>query len=149
MKKEVLEKLKDKNFVEKIMALQTKDEVIESFKKENLEISKEDINQIGKLLSAVSSKISTIPESELNNVGGGIIKKVSENTTKYIENLGTDFNSDFMKDNAEYISDAVIASAIMLTGAGIYKAGKWITNHKHWYLGTSGIIYDKMAKDKS
>lgn len=71
MNKKILEKLKDKEFLEKIFSLKTKEEIMKAFSQENIEVTDAEIEQLGNLIAQTVSKLSDMPESELEKVSGG------------------------------------------------------------------------------
>ena len=71
MRKEILEKLKDHSFLTKILGFRTKQEVIKAFEDENIQMSNEEVEELGKLIINMISKMSEMPEDELERVSGG------------------------------------------------------------------------------
>lgn len=71
MRKEILEKLKDHRFLTKILGFRTKQEVIKAFEDENIQMSNEEVEELGKLIINMVSRMSEMPEEELQKVSGG------------------------------------------------------------------------------
>ena len=147
MNKEVVEKLKDKEFVGKIINMGTKEEVIKAFSDYNIEVSEKDLEEIGKIFNAVVSKISTLSDEELESAsgGGGYLAKTTDATSQYIKNLGNVYGSDFMKENSEEIADTVVAGTIAgtaaIAGVGIYKMKQWLKEHKASRWFTVSVVF--------
>ena len=72
MEKEKMEKaLKDKDFVAKILAMQTPEEVQEAFKGKGVEISLEEVEILGKIINKTAQKGGELSEKELEEITGG------------------------------------------------------------------------------
>ncbi len=82
MNEKILEKLKDKEFLEKIFSLKTKEEIMKAFSQENIEVTDAEIEQLGNLIAQTVSKLSDMPESELEKVSGGDVAKDIKNLTE-------------------------------------------------------------------
>lgn len=65
--------LKDKNFVKKILAMETPEEVQHSFKENKINFSVDEIKLIGKLVNEYVEKTRSLPESELSKISAGTI----------------------------------------------------------------------------
>ncbi|MDR1627811.1 MAG: hypothetical protein LBR79_03480 [Oscillospiraceae bacterium] len=72
MNEKAKEKLKDKNFLKKIIGLKTKDEVMDAFSSEEVEISEKEIEEIGEYVNTIVGKLSEMPEDDLQKISGGV-----------------------------------------------------------------------------
>ena len=68
----ILEILKDKNFAEKILKMQTPEQVQVAFKEKGVEISVDEVKIIGSILNKmVEKKTTNLSEEDLNEIAGG------------------------------------------------------------------------------
>ncbi len=126
MDKKIAEKLKDKSFVKKLIEFETFDEVKSLFKSEGLEISDDEIKEMGTALNKMVSKIQEVPADELENVsgGGGFAWKMDDRGN--VEGLSTHMG----RITGEGIEDI---------GKGVIAAGKHVQAHADIY-GTGVAI---------
>lgn len=124
MNREILEKLKDKQFLTQILGFRTKQEVIKAFADEDIEISQEEVEELGKLIINMVSRMSEMPEEELQKVSGG----------QYVWNDLFDIYHDKLGFSPNASDGLVLGSLVVGTlgiGAGGYlgikklKEGKW------------------------
>jgi hypothetical protein len=73
MNDKIKEKLKDKDFLKKIIGLETKEEAEKAFSEEGLEISEKEVEEIGEYINACVDKLSKMPEDDLEEISGGNI----------------------------------------------------------------------------
>lgn len=72
------ELLQNEEFMKDILQIETIQEVQNEFKKHGVNISEEEINQLGDMIEKVNNKLSTLSEDELNNITGGSSLSISE-----------------------------------------------------------------------
>ncbi len=63
--------MEDKKFVEKIVKMESKEEVKKAFESEGVKITDEQLNSLGKMFNEIAEKLSTLNEDELQAVAGG------------------------------------------------------------------------------
>lgn len=77
MRKEILKKLENEKFMDKIINMKTQAEVKEAFKKENIGISNDELKEVGKTIYSMLDQISKMPmnlsKEELEKVSGGVV----------------------------------------------------------------------------
>ncbi len=82
MNEKILEKLNDKEFAKKIIGIESEENVIKAFKEENIEVSEKEVKELGDIIYDIVSKLSTLPEDQLDEVSGGgsmdVARKVVE-----------------------------------------------------------------------
>ncbi|MDR1627812.1 MAG: hypothetical protein LBR79_03485 [Oscillospiraceae bacterium] len=123
MNEKAKEKLKDKNFLKKIIGLKTKDEVINAFSSEEVEISEKEIEEIGEYVNTIVGKLNEMPEDDLQKISGGVCamdqlfdilivpaKIASKPFAKFSENAAL----------------GVVISVIVAESVLAYKSGKFI-----------------------
>ena len=72
MEREKMEKaLQDKDFVAKILAMQTPEEVRKAFKEKGIEISLEEVEILGEIINKTAQKGAELSEEELEEITGG------------------------------------------------------------------------------
>ena len=125
MKKEILEKLKDKQFLTQILGFRTKQEVIKAFADEDIEISQEEVEELGKLIINMVSRMPEMPEEELQKVSGG----------QYVWNDLFDIYHDKLGFSPNTSDGLVLGSLVVGAlgiGAGGYLAIKKLKEGKWW-----------------
>ncbi len=125
MNREILEKLKDKRFLTQILGFRTKQEVIKAFADEDIEISLEEVEELGKLIISMVSRMSEIPEEELQKVSGG----------QYVWNDLFDINHDklgFLPNASDGLVLGSLVGGILGIGAGGYLGIKKLKESKWW-----------------
>ena len=145
MNEKIFEKLKDKEFLEKIFALKTKEEIIKAFSQEGIEVTGDEIEQLCNLITQMVSKISDMPESELKKVSGGddpITDKVLS-TFFYLPAKVADATHYFTYSNfnssnlgallsREGLSNLAFVATSALEAYGIYKASPLVSSGAKW-----------------
>lgn len=123
--------LSDKDFMKGIVEMETPEEVQKAFKDKGVELSTEQVQEIGEIINATLEKGSTLSESELEEISGG--------GNSFVEGLKSPINAF---EDAEGISGAA-GTAIALGGIGVVGAAvgvgltfiaqktvKWAKNRK-------------------
>ncbi len=67
----IIELLKKKEFVKKIVCLKSKEEVKKAFESEKVKISDEDLNSLGDVFCDVDNCLFNLDDKELKNITGG------------------------------------------------------------------------------
>ena len=124
--------LSDKDFMKGIVEMETPEEVQKAFKDKGVELSTEQVQEIGEIINATLEKGSTLSESELEEISGG--------GNSFVEGLKSPIRAF---EDAEGISGAA-GTAISLAGIGVVgaavgvgltfitqKAVKWARNRKN------------------
>lgn len=136
MKEQILEKLKDEKFVEKLFVCESVEQVKDFFKDSGVEITKEEAQEVIDGMVMLSQKMLSLSEEELEACSGGSksgnnVKECASNSARYLINGICDAN-DFIQDNAEFIVGAAAGgtavAATIIAGVGAYKAGKYVYN---------------------
>ena len=147
MEKEKMDKaLKDKDFVAKILAMQTPEEVQEAFKGKGVEISLEEVEILGKIINKTAEKGEMLSEEELKeisggnlgedilwgtiivgcSIGGSFLDGVEE--PNFSEGIKQVFNSDYDKYD---FNDTLPAKMLFKAGALAYTAGSVVGKVKN------------------
>ncbi|MDR1627877.1 MAG: hypothetical protein LBR79_03810 [Oscillospiraceae bacterium] len=73
MRKEIQKLLEDKDFVEKLLKLKEQSEVKELFATEGglEDITDDEVEELGQKLRDLIQRVTSLPEDELENIGGG------------------------------------------------------------------------------
>ncbi len=79
--------MEDKKFVEKIMQMESKEEVKKAFEAEGVKITDEQLNSLGKFFNEIVEKLSTLNEDELQAVAGGIFGRRKTATEQLQEGM--------------------------------------------------------------
>ncbi len=72
LEKELEVLMESPEFVERIMQMESKEEVKKAFESEGVKITDEQLNSLGKMFNEVIEKLSTLSEKELQSVTGGL-----------------------------------------------------------------------------
>ena len=139
----ILEILKDKGFAEKILKMQTPEQVQVAFKEKGVEISADEVKIIGSILNKmVEKKTINLSEEDLNEIAGGdgikgFAKGLGEGAIDVplsVANLVTgqkyydtieganplrDKEKDDSNDTADVVGRGLGAASAMVIGAGI------------------------------
>lgn len=125
MNRKILEKLKDHNFLTRILSFRTKQEVINAFEDENISISQEEVEELGKLIINMIAKMSEMPEEELEKVSGGQYVW-NDLFDLYHDNLG------LSPDVSDGLVVGTLATVALGIGAGGYLGIKKLNESKWW-----------------
>ncbi len=71
MNEKLLEKLKQADFMEKIINCDTKEKIKEVFEKENVKVSDEEIDEVIDEVSKIAEAVSKMDEKDMENISGG------------------------------------------------------------------------------
>lgn len=71
IRSEIIKLLEDKDFVQKIVTMEDVEEVKKSFKNKGVEISDNELNELGAIMNEIIEILNKMPEEELNSVSGG------------------------------------------------------------------------------
>ncbi len=71
MNEELLNKLKNKELLNKVINAKTEEEVLEIFSENGIQVSKEDIEMLGKFLGDIKQKLTKLSDNDFNNISGG------------------------------------------------------------------------------
>ena len=130
MKEQILEKLKDEKFVEKLFVCESVEQVKDFFKDSGVEITKEEAQEVIDGMVMLSQKMLSLSEEELEACSGGsevgrITSNISQEFTKAVGSA-----NQFIQDNAELIGGMAIGgtavAGTILACVGAYKVGKYI-----------------------
>ncbi|MDR1627461.1 MAG: hypothetical protein LBR79_01645 [Oscillospiraceae bacterium] len=131
MNDKIKEKLKNKDFLKKIIGLETKEEVKKAFSEEGLEISEQEVEEIGEYINACVDKLSKMPEDDLEKISGGLSTVYSAlfDSAMFVKTgLGLKY------DTAEDVAAAGAFAATAVTAVGIWEILKrmhtWWKNRK-------------------
>ncbi len=138
--------LSDKAFAEKIVGLDTPEEVKAAFKEKGIEISDEGIQILGSILNKMAEKSSTnLSEVDLQEIAGGITGSEVWKGFKYPFTHEGNFSSwpegnDKEKQKGKNIGNALAGATVVvgIVGAvvgatiGIQKLSKYASEH-HWW----------------
>lgn len=125
MKEQILEKLKDEKFVEKLFVCESVEQVQNFFKDSGVEITKEEAQKVIDGMVMLSKKMLSLSKEELEACSGGSTPGDNlKNFSAYV--------NDFIQENGDFVAGAasggaVVAAAIM-AGVGAYKVGKYVYN---------------------
>ncbi len=64
--------MEDQKFVEKIVQMESKEEVKKAFEAEGVKITDEQLDSLGKMFNEIVGKLSTLNEDELQAIAGGV-----------------------------------------------------------------------------
>ncbi len=65
--------LKDKDFVKKILEMETPEEVQRSFKENNIDFSIDEIKLMGRIVNECLKEVRSLPEAELSKISAGSV----------------------------------------------------------------------------
>ena len=126
--------LKDKDFSESIIKMETPEEVQKAFAEKGVEVSKEEVQALGAIINKVCEKKgAALSEEDLNEISGGGIGDVAEafGCGLFVNPLGGAVvalaNSDAsIAERSAYFSGSVVGTALVAAAAyGGYKGVKW------------------------
>ena len=132
MKEQILAKLKEEKFVEKLFACESIEQVQELFKDSGVEITKEEAQEVIDGMVMLSQKMLSLSEEELEACSGG--SKVGEITGNISQEITNGFTAtnNFIQNNSELVGGMAIGgaavAATIIAGVGAYKAGKYVYN---------------------
>ena len=72
-KKKFNELLENKDFMQEIINMETLEEVQGGFAKQGVEVSKDEVEQLGEVIEEVNEKLSKLSDDELNSIVGGVV----------------------------------------------------------------------------
>lgn len=124
MTEQILAKLKEEKFVEKLFACESIEQVQELFKDSGVEITKEEAQEVIDGMVMLSQKMLSLSEEELEACSGGRIGETAGNIARSVSQKitnGVNQANGFVADNAEFVAGAILA-------IGVYKAGKYVYN---------------------
>ena len=132
MKEQILAKLKEEKFVEKLFTCESIEQVQELFKDSGVEITKEEAQEVIDGMVMLSQKMLSLSEEELEACSGG--SKVGEITGNISQEITNGFTAtnNFIQNNSELVGGMAIGgaavAATIIAGVGAYKAGKYVYN---------------------
>ena len=128
------ELIKDKDFSESIIKMETPEEVQKAFAEKGVEISKEEVQALGAIINKVCEKKgAALSEEDLNEISGG---SFAENLGRslmlnpvggiVVAVTGTGGSDDGIAKRAALFSGSVVGTALFSAAAyGGYKGVKW------------------------
>ncbi len=122
MDKKIIEKLNNKEFARKIINMSTKEEVKKAFADEGIEISEDEINNLGEMIVNMISKISEMPEDELEKVSGGNLG----NAIAFLPGTAYAFVKGHTNLPKGVIDDLVFLPLFTAEIIGVWEGGKWL-----------------------
>lgn len=137
-KHQIMEVMRDEDFVNEILDMQTTEEVREAFAEKGIEISLEEFDIISQIISKMVDKNTTeLSDDDLEEISGGSLvsggKEVLENIAESF--LKANDNTTKMGSALTYTSLAAGLIATGIAGKIIYdqgkKAVKWLKNHNN------------------
>ena len=134
--------LSDKDFMKGIVEMETPEEVQKAFKDKGVELSTEQVQEIGEIINATLEKGSTLSESELEEISGGGNKTFKDGITSIWDGgLKDSLTGDGASAGSRV--GAVASVGVPLAGIGVVgaavgvgltfiaqKAVKWAKNRK-------------------
>ena len=136
-KHQIMEVMRDEDFVNEILDMQTTEEVKEAFAEKGLELSLEEIDIISQIINKMVDKITTeLSDDDLREISGGSVvsgtKNVFKNIAKSFSNANE--NATELGSALAYTSMAVALIATGIAGKMIFdeskKGVKWLKD-KH------------------
>lgn len=134
-KHQIMEVMRDEDFVNEILDMQTTEEVKEAFEKKGIEISLEEFDIISQIISKMVDKNTTeLSDDDLEEVSGGTFvsggKSAFNNVSQSFSGAGS--NTTDLGSAAAYGSMAAALIATGIAGKIIYdktkKGIKWLKN---------------------
>ena len=149
------EKLKElmsnEEFIKKIILLDTEEEVKAAFKEQGIDMTSQDIDDLGNFLAALESKAETLSPEELEDITGGTFEDGGfkggfidgfkdagdDGSIEVVKNLINDLTDGFDKDAGSYYNAGYYIRGLAITAAiigglvtGGISLGKWIAKRK-------------------
>ena len=115
------ELLENKDFMQEIISMETLEEVQGGFAKQGVEVSKDEVEQLGEVIEEVNEKISKLSDDELNLIVGG--SSADYCTSSSDEALGDHKGKvpgKWSKKAIIGITVGVAGTAVLGTGIGIH-----------------------------
>ncbi len=122
MDKKIIEKLNNKEFVRKIINFETKEEVKKAFADEGVEVTEKDIDDLGEMIVNMVSKISEMPEEELDKVSGGDLTDVFG----YLPVKAAEAVSKHTSMSGDLADQLVFVPIVAAEFIGAWEGGKWL-----------------------
>lgn len=131
------ELIKDKDFSESIIKMETPEEVQKAFAEKGVEISKEEVQALGAIINkACEKKGAALSEEDLNEISGGSIGDVAKEfgAALTLNPLGgillafadSNNSSASIAERAADLSGSIVGTALTSAAAyGGYKGVKW------------------------
>lgn len=129
--------LKDKDFYESIIKMETPEEVQKAFAEKGVEVSKEEVQALGAIINKVCEKKgAALSEEDLNEISGGGIGDVADAFVcgLFANPLGgavsafasRNDSDDSIAERAAFFSGSVTGTALVAAAVyGGYKGVKW------------------------
>lgn len=122
MDKKIIEKLNNKEFARKIINFETKEDVKKAFADEGVEVTEKDIDDLGEMIVNMISKISEMPEEELEKVSGGNLIEVF----LYLPDKACGFMENHTNLSKGAIGDLVALPIFAAECIAVWEGGKWL-----------------------
>lgn len=142
MKKEIFDKLQDTNFMEKLMCCVDINDVKEVFKSEKIEVSDDDIKELGKIIMMAVKKINSMKEEELEKISGGSVTGKILSFAHYPVNKTVTFINHHISENEKDIKNVNCMGDFVNTAIDI---SLWAALVYGGYKGFK-ILYDTAIK---
>ena len=132
-KHQIMEVMRDEDFVNEILDMQTTEEVKEAFAEKGLELSLEEIDIISQIINKMVDKNTTeLSDDDLREISGGSVISGTKDVFKKIATSFSNANEDATELGSAlaYTSMAVALIATGIAGKMIYdeskKGVKWL-----------------------
>lgn len=130
MNEKLLNKLKNKELLNKVIDAKTEENVLEIFSENGIQVSKEDIETLGEFLSDIKQKLTKLSDNDFNNISGGGFKG----------GILTPFEKEQELLKSAGLSSTVAVSASLATFVAscicVWEGGKWVVKkgkEKQWF----------------
>ncbi len=144
MDNKILEKFKDKSFVEKLMELEKIEDVKNFFSTNNIELSENDINLVGNVLQKTMNEVEKLSEDELQKISAAGEHSIRSEVKKGVSYVGKNvpfIDKNYVDSHVEGLTDAtMIGGTALLTlgGAKLISYG----HKKGWWSHCGKVIVD-------
>jgi hypothetical protein len=141
MNEKAKEKLKNKNFLKKIIGLKTKDEVMNAFSNEEVEISEKEIEEIGEYINTIVGKLNEMPEDDLQKISDGG-KCAMEQLTEILA-VPANTAYDFLGNIDKNVAWGAGILAVFTESILAYEGGKFIfkkAKESAWWAKCKGAV---------
>lgn len=137
MRDAIIKLLENKDFVEKIIAMEDAQEVKKSFKENGVEISDSELDELGAIISEIVEILNKMPEDELNSVSGGAELRSSniwgaDLIRKAVGYKPTQFNDEIIKSRVDV---GTVSWGKEIEGVQLKSKGKYTNSDFKNFIG--------------
>lgn len=136
----LIEVIKDKDFIEKIVGLQTAEEVQAAFKEKGAHISIEEVQTLGSIVNTMVEKKSTkLTESDLAGIAGGRTSKNHEKEgfwsdfKKGLTNIPEEMRDSLFGNDIPSYALGYFSTAVLLPVGAAFATTVLIGKKLEWY----------------